>query len=128
MERKPRMTFQQVVHTVGGATFQTYPCKYFDECPKANPALTTPVEIRGINGQPKILQKLCNCTHGGGVACGSWKYKSNKLLCGYDKPQNGAVPTQTHIPNASVCTVESKAVDSMGERLKKLSNIKMEEL
>ena len=56
-----------------GQTFYSYPCKCEEQCSRYNPALTLPVKIRELNGQPKIIQRLNPCTHGGGLSCSSYK-------------------------------------------------------
>lgn len=52
--------------------FTTYPCRFDRECGSFNPAITVPITIKGIDG-PKTIQKLNNCTHGGGCACDNFK-------------------------------------------------------
>ena len=95
---------------------EVHNCKYALICPSYDPTLTKQVTVAG------------RCVNGGGCACSKWKHRTNKQLGGYDKPQTQSATAQPHGVVASVCTVESKAVDSMEQRLKKLSNIKMEEL
>ena len=58
---------------INGAKFYSRPCRFESQCLHYNPALTIPVTIKGIDG-PTTIQKLNNCTHGGGAACETFKF------------------------------------------------------
>ena len=89
----PKTPLNQPIH-IGQATFFSHPCPHEDSCQKYNPALKLTVTIKGIDGQPKQIDKLNKCTVGGGVGCGSYKHRVNKMMGWYEPFQNRSAPVE----------------------------------
>lgn len=105
-------------------------CKYALTCPVYNPTLIEDVTV-GVKGYPDSNREITiagRCVNGGGCACSKWKRQTNKQIGGYDKPQTPTPQTHPHKTTASAYITENKTLDSMEQRLKKLSNMKMETL
>ena len=112
---------------INNQTFYTSSCRFEDVCPKYNPALTVPVTLTVGGVRVGATEKLCVCTHGGGLGCFAWKRMSTRASrMSAPKPQLEWHSKLEGIQAVDRAIIEAPTLDKSERTIDKLKNLKLE--